>query len=165
MAAENSAREALDRYRRGAEERGEAAACLLERVRRLGELEGRRRRRAELVERAVRASGLEWEEAEEVYDLADEEGVDPALALELVHCRMLVLGPREAVPTELRGNTQLEATPPEWLSGPPPAQAQARRERRLRGSFRRLRRLLEECPTEEAALVAYAEEPDVAPHD
>jgi len=165
MAAEDAAREALDRYRRGAGERGEAAGCLLERVRRLGELEGRQRRRSELVRRAVRESGLAWQAAGSAYDLAEEEGVDPALALELLHCRVLVRGPREARPTEVRGDTLLEAAPPEWISGPPLAEEEARWERRLRGSFRRLRRLLEEHATPESALLAYAEEPDVAPLD
>ncbi|HEX9106557.1 MAG TPA: hypothetical protein VF832_05005 [Longimicrobiales bacterium] len=165
MGAGDPAREALERYRRGAAERGEAAACLLERARRLEQLEGRQRRRSELVERAVRDSGLSWESAEEVYDLAEEEGLDPALALELLHCGVLVRGPREALPTEIRGDTVLQAAPPEWIAGPPPAEAEARRERRLRGSFRLLRRLLQEHGTAEAALAAYAEEPDVAPPD
>ena len=152
---------ALDRYRAAASSRGEAAACLLERARELATLEGHERRRAELVDRAMRDSGMSWDEAERLYDLAQEEGLDPALAFELLHCGVLVREPPTG-PEPPEGETLLEATPPEWLapaSTPPPLDAQ--RERRLRASFRRLRRLLEERGAPEDALVAYAEEPDV----
>ncbi len=161
MARGESARDALERYRRGAAERGEAAACLLARAQGLEALAGHERRRSELVERAVRASGLEWGEAEAVYDIAREEGLDPALAFELLHCRVLVLGPEDVRPTESRAGTELEERPPEWIAAPPPPEEVARRERRLRASFRRVRKLLEERGTPEEALVAFVEEPDV----
>ena len=161
MVRGDAARAALERYRRGAAERGEAADCLLGRSRELEALEGHQRRRSELVDRAVRDSGMDWSDAERVYDLACEEGLDPALAFELLHCRVLVVGPRNVQPREAGDATELEATPPEWIAQPPPPAAEARRERRLRGSFRRLRRLLEERGAPEEALVAFAEEPDV----
>ncbi len=161
MARGEAARAALERYRHGAAQRGEAAACLLARAHELEALAGHERRRSELVDRAVRASALDWAEAEAVYDLAHEEGLDPALAFELLHCRVLVLGPEEVLPTDSRDGTELEDRPPEWIGAPPPPAAEARRERRLRGSFRRLRRLLEERGTPEEALVAFVEEPDV----
>lgn len=161
MAPGDAARAALERYRRAATERGEPAACLLERARELEALAGHQRRRAELVDRAVRESGLAWTEAEGVYDLAREEGLDPALAFELLHCRVLVVGPTDVRATDARAHTELEATPPEWVETQPPPEEEARRERRLRGSFRRLRRLIEERGTPEEALVAFAEEPDV----
>ncbi len=161
MARGEAARDALERYRRGAAERGEAAACLLGRAQELEAMAGHERRRSELVDRAVRGSGLEWAEAEGVYDLAHEEGLDPALAFELLHCHVLVLGPEDIRPTESRAGTELEDRPPEWIGAPPPPEAEARRERRLRGSFRRLRRLLEERGSPEEALVAFVEEPDV----
>lgn len=162
MARRETALEALQRYRSGAAERGEAAACLLERARQLEKLAGHERRRAELVDRAVAQSGLGWEEAEAVYEVAQEEGLDPALAFELIHCHVLVRTTEDPVPTEVRGDTELEATPPEWIAEAPPDPAEAREERRLRASFRRLRRLLEERGAPEEALVAYVEEPDVA---
>ncbi len=162
MAPGDAARAALERYRRGAAQRGEAAACLLERAHELEGPAGHQRRRSELVDRAVRESGLEWTAAQAVYELAREEGLDPALAFELLHCRVLVLGPGDVRPTDARAHTELEATPPEWVESQPPPAAEARRERRLRGSFRRLRRLIEERGTPEEALVAFAEEPDVA---
>lgn len=161
MSRRNAALTALQRYREEAGRRGEAAACLLERARQLEALQGPERRRAQLVDRAVEESGLEWEDAEGVYDLATDEGLDPALAFELLHCRVLVHAPEDVLPAELRGDTLLEATPPEWIGGRPPAEREARRERRLRSSFRRLRRLLEERGSPEDALVAFTEEPDV----
>jgi hypothetical protein len=152
---------ALDRYRAAAAARGEAAACLLARAREVAALAGHERRRAELVDRAMADSGIAWDEAERVYDLAREEGLDPALAFELLHCGVLVREPA-APPRQPEGDTLLEASPPEWIDPastvPPP---DAGRERRLRASFRRLRRLLEERGAPEEALVAYAEEPDV----
>lgn len=153
---------ALDRYRAAASSRGEAAACLLERARELESLQGHERRRAELVDRAVAGSKLSWADAERVFDLAQEEGLDPALAFELLHCGVLVRDP-PVEPGRPEGETLLEATPPEWIqptstTAPPDAP----RERRLRASFRRLRRLLEERGAPEEALIAYAEEPDVA---
>lgn len=149
---------ALGRYRAGAASRGEAAACLLERARQLENLEGHQRRRAELVDRAV-AGGMTWEDAEGVYELAREEGLDPALAFELLYCRVLV--DPTSVSDRPDDSTLLESTPPDWIAPAPPPPAQARQERRLRASFRRLRRLLEERGAPEDALVAYAEEPDV----
>ncbi len=162
MERREAALSALARYRSGAADRGETAGCLAERARRLEELAGHERRRSEVVERAVAESGLAREEAEQAYDLAREEGVDPALGLELLHCGVLVRGPADADPDRLRRQTVLEEMPPEWLQGPPPADRDVRRERRLRASFRRLRGLLEERGTPEDAVVAFAEEPDVA---
>lgn len=161
MTRRDAALTALQRYRDEASRRGEAAACLLERARLLEALPGHERRRAQLVDRAVAESGLEWEHAESVFDMASEEGLDPALAFELLRCHVLVHAPDDVLPAEIRGDTLLESTTPEWISGPPPAEPVARRERRLRTSFRRLRRLLEERGAPEEALVAFAEEPDV----
>ncbi len=156
---------ALDRYRAVASSRGEAAACLLQRARELEQLEGHERRRTELVDRAVDDSGLGWREAEQVYDLAVEEGLDPALAFELIHCGVLVQPPSVG-PERPESETLLQALPPDWIDPasttvPPDAD----RERHLRASFRRLRRLLQERSTPEEALVAYAEEPDVGRFD
>jgi hypothetical protein len=155
---------ALQRYRTnlardgGEPERGtRAAECLLERVDEIEQLAGRQRRRIELVERAVDEEGMERELAEEAYDIAREEGLEPAFGLELVRCGVAVCEPPDS---------DLEATSavrghPEWLEPPVPA-PEATRERRLRMSFRRLRNFLEERPSPEEALSAFAAEPDVA---
>lgn len=150
-----AALDALERYRR---EAGPAAGCMIDGVRRLEE-DVHGRRRAELVERAVREDGLDRTEAEQVYTIAEEEGLEPAFAFQLVRCGVGVRWPGEATAAA----TTLDAeVPPEWVAPAtaPPADA-ARREWRLRASFRRLRRLLEERRTPEDALLAFVEEPDV----
>jgi hypothetical protein len=134
-----------------------AAACLLQRADELENMAGRQRRRIELVERAVDEEGVERELAEEAYDLAREEGLEPAFGLELVRCGVAVCEP----PDSDLGTTAAVKGHPEWLE-PPVPRAEATRERRLRMSFRRLRSLLEERDTPEEALVAFATEPDVA---
>ncbi len=165
MERRQAALSALARYRSGAAARGEAAACLEQRARRFQQLAGPERRRSEVVERAMAEAGLARGEAEEAYDLAREEGLDPALALELLHCGVLVRSPGDVAPISQRHDTVLEEMPPEWLRGPPPADEDARRERRLRASFRRLRVLLQERGTPEEALLAFADEPDVGRTD
>lgn len=155
---------ALDHYRAGRRARDggdperefSAAACLLERTNEIEELAGRQRRRIELVERAVDEGWMERELAEEAYDIAREEGLEPAFGLEIVRCGVAVCDEPDS---ELEATSAVKGHP-EWLAPPVPA-AEADRERRLRLSFRRLRRLLEERPTPEEALRAYAAEPDV----
>lgn len=150
---------ALERYRREADADGTAAGCLLEGVRRL-EADRLGRRRAELVGRAVREGGLEWSDAEQVYAVSEEEGLDPAFAFQLVRCGVGVRWPGDA---PLAATTLDAEVPPEWVAPPattPPPES-ARREWRLRASFRRLRRLLEERKTPEDALLAFVDEPDV----
>jgi len=153
---------ALERYRAGrrALDGGagadEPAACLLERAEEIEELAGRQRRRIELVERAVEEGGVERGLAEEAYDIAREEGLEPAFGLEIVRCGLGVCEPPES---ELEATSAVKGHP-EWLV-PPVAAKDADRERRLRLSFRRLRHLLEERPSPEEALRAFAAEPDV----
>jgi hypothetical protein len=142
--------------RRGERESGAGAECLLERVPEIETMAGHQRRRIELVERAVTEERIERGLAEEAYDLAREEGLEPAFGLELVRCGIAVCEPPDSDLVEtsaVRGH-------PEWLEPPVPG-AEATRERRLRMSFRRLRRLLEERPTAEEALTAFAKDPDV----
>lgn len=153
---------ALERYREGRRaldgggDGDSAAACLLERAGALEELAGRQRRRVELVERAVAEGGLERELAEEAYDIAREEGLEPAFGLEIVRCGLGVCEPPD---TELEATSAVKGHP-EWLVPPVPSE-EADRERKLRLSFRRLRHLLEERSSTEEALRAYAAEPDV----
>ncbi len=162
---------ALERYRAGlARDGGElerggddpersagAAACLLERTAEIEALAARQRRRIELVERAVGEEWMDRELAEEAYDIAREEGLEPAFGLELVRCGVAVCEPPDS---ELDATAAVRGHP-EWLEPPVPA-TEATRERRLRMSFRRLRRFLEDRPTPEEALAAFAAEPDVA---
>jgi hypothetical protein len=117
------------------------------------------RRRAELVANAL-AAGHSREYADQIYDLAEEEGVDPTFAFELV---LNGIGVRELTPpaADEWAETQVDA-PPEWVAEPDPAPDSAARERHMRTTFRRLRRMFELHATPRAALTAFAQEPDVA---
>ena len=108
-----------------------------------------------MVEDAVHEAGMDRELAEEVYDVAREEGVEPAFAFELVRCGVAVCGPEEPPAAE-----SIVTGRPAWLEPAIPS-AEATRERRLRNSFRRLRSLLERHETPEEALIEFAREPDV----
>lgn len=116
------------------------------------------RRRVELVERAV-GEGHTVEFADMVYDLAEEESVDPAFAFELV---LNGIGVRDLAEPNQDGwlETQVEAAP-EWVTREKLDSGDAARERHMRTTFRRLRRVFEEHATPEAALRAFAAEPDV----
>ncbi|HET9440168.1 MAG TPA: hypothetical protein VFO52_08350 [Longimicrobiales bacterium] len=117
------------------------------------------RRRTELIEMAV-AAGHTHTEADQIYDLAEQEGVDPTFAFELV---LNGIGVRDLTPPngDEWVETQVEA-PPDWVREPDPAPDSAARERHMRTTFRRLRRMFELHPTPRAALEAFAREPDVA---
>jgi hypothetical protein len=102
--------------------------------------------------------GIPRVEAEAVYALAEEEGLDPELGLLL---RAAGLGVRELEPDTDVLESGLQLPPPEWVAGTDLAPEEARRERRLRLSFRRLRTLLYSgCSAAEAA-ARFLNEPDV----
>lgn len=160
-----AALEALERYRDGRVWRAHdggatpGAKCLVERAPVADRRAAHHRRRIELVEDAVRDVGLGREEAEEVYDVAREEGVEPAFAFELVRCGVGVGGFGEAPDAEA-----VTTGRPPWLEGVVPRE-KAVRERWLRNSFRRLRGLLEEYDSPEEALIEFAQEPDLEEYD
>jgi hypothetical protein len=116
------------------------------------------RRRSELVERTMSA-GHTREYADQIYDLAEEEGVDPAFAFELV---LLGIGVRELTPPTDDGwmESQAEA-PPTWVAGDDVTPDAAARERHMRATFRRLRGMFDQHASATAALEAFAAEPDV----
>jgi hypothetical protein len=117
------------------------------------------RRRSELTDMAI-AAGHSRAYADQIYDLAEEEGVDPTFAFELV---LNGIGVRELTPpnNDQWVETQVEA-PPEWVAEPDQSPGSAARERHMRTTFRRLRRMFDEHGTPKAALEAFAREPDVA---
>src|SRR5512143_505690 len=78
------------------------------------------RRREELVERA-RAAGHSRQVADEVFDLAEQEGVDPAAGFELVLCGVGVRELAPPVPDDWQ-ETQVEAAPP-WVGEDAPGRA------------------------------------------
>jgi len=148
---------ALERYRSRARDGGDGDGieCLIRRAHVAEDEAARHRRRAELIERAVK-EGMDRELAAEVYDIAREEGIEPAFAFELVRCGVAVrdMGEPPEATYSLRGF-------PSWLEAPPEPEEEASRERMLRTSFRRLRHLLETHDSPEEALIAFAREPDV----
>jgi hypothetical protein len=113
------------------------------------------------MEEAV-AEGIRTDAAELLYDIALEEGLDPAIGLELVRARLAV-----APPHGDEGPADAPATDrylPAWIfPATPPARLE--QERTMRVSFRRLRGFLESQGDVEAAFRRFAAEPDVGYHD
>lgn len=119
---------------------------------------GAARRREEVVERATTDGALQRDFAEEVYDLAAEEAVDPLYALALVRSGYVV---RELVPPEPAEEAMQQDAPP-WVS-PREPEREVTRERRLRAGLRRLRQMLERFGGPGEAADAFIAEPDVGP--
>jgi hypothetical protein len=116
------------------------------------------RRRSELVEEGE-ARGMPRELGEFVYEVAREEGLDPALAFELVLSGLAVCPPEGGVSNA----TTAPATDkylPTWMFPPSPPD-RVLRERKLHLSFRRLRSLLERHHDIDEAFRCFADEPDV----
>jgi hypothetical protein len=98
---------------------------------------------------------------EQMYDVAREEGLDPALGYELVRCGLGVCPPDDGV-SNAPAEPSSDKYAPAWLLQPPSDPDEVLRERMLRLSFRRLRSLLEQHAEPADALRAFAREPDVA---
>lgn len=135
-----------------------SSECLLSHVEEgIGESE-RSRRLAEILADAE-ADGMPQDLAERIYEVAREEGVDPALGYELVRCGLGVAPPPGGV-SNAPDQPVADKYLPEWMFPPIPTDVMLR-ERMLRFSFRRLRRLLEEHADLDDAFRAFAQEPDV----
>lgn len=119
---------------------------------------GRENRREALIERAE-SRGVDRGDAELAYDLALEEGLEPAYALALVGQGIAVRNFGDSTAADVS-----ESVEPEWIDRPPSAR-EAGRERRLRETFRRLRAFLEEEGTPRAAIARFAREPDLESYD
>lgn len=133
----------------------ERAARFRAEVEEAAQVRGAARRREELLAWATGDGGLSREAAEEVYDLAAEEALAPAIALALARGGFLV---RELVSPE-PAEEAMQPDAPAWIR---PAEPDAiAHERRLRASLRRLRHMLERCSAPGAAVDAYLAEPDV----
>ena len=149
------------RTRRGDDTWFGAAEGLLEDANRGLDDEGISRRRVDMVEEAL-AVGMGEELAELFYDVAQEEGLDPALAFELVRCGLGIVPPAEGLDNAPEEPTT-DKYRPEWLEPPIPPDTLLR-ERTLRVSFRRMRGLLERHAGDAAAAFeAFAREPDAGP--
>jgi hypothetical protein len=115
-------------------------------------------RRVEIMEAAAQ-SGMPPELAELLYDVARDEGLDPALGYELVRSGLGVCPPDDGIsnaPTQPTTDKYI----PEWLDPAVPPDTLLR-ERMLRLSFRRLLSLLERHEEVDDAFRAFAREPDV----
>jgi hypothetical protein len=115
-------------------------------------------RRSDILEEADEA-GMSPELAELLYDVARDEGLDPALAFELVKTGLGVVPPDDGLSNAPSVPTTDKYLPP-WMFPPTPTD-KLLRERMLRVSFRRLLALLEEHEDAAKAFNQFANEPDV----
>lgn len=161
---EESAQHALEAYRERRRRRraddtyfGSSDCLLRGSDERLGK-EERERRRCEIVEEAEK-SGMSYELAEMLYDIAIDEGIDPAMAYELVRTGLGVVPPDDGVSNAASAPSSDKYYPTWMFPAEPPDEVL--RERMLRVSFRRLRSLLESHPEVDEAFRVFANEPDV----
>ncbi|MEX2570998.1 MAG: hypothetical protein WD737_06810 [Gemmatimonadota bacterium] len=115
-------------------------------------------RRSSILEEA-QEDGLPRDLAELLYDIAGEEGLDPAVGYELVRTGLGVAPPAEGVSTVAQEPAADKYLPPWMFPATPPDQLL--RERMLRVSFRRLRGFLEAEEDIDEAFRKFAREPDV----
>jgi hypothetical protein len=120
-----------------------------------GELDSRR---SSILAEAA-AVGMPVELAAFLYEIAREEGLDPALGFELVRTGLGVAPPPDGVSTAPAAPSA-DRYLPTWIFPPTPTD-ELLRERMLRLSFRRLRSFLEADEDVERAFRDFANEPDV----
>ncbi len=130
--------------------------CLRARARLIAAEATSLRRHEELLDWAVEELGLARPFAEQIYEIAIEEDVEPAYVFELVRCGV-------GISEQVAGRSDapsLQPSPPDWIERSPRPD-EARREWRLRTSTRRLRSLLEGESSPADALRAFANAPDI----
>lgn len=161
---EESSRFVLDAYReRRRHRRGDdtffgSADALLARVEKGIASDELEHRRDTLIHEAEHV-GMPRDLAELLYDVAREEGLDPALGFELVRSGLGVCPPLEGITNEASEPTTDKYLPP-WMFPPAPTDLLLR-ERTLHLSFRRLRALLEEHHDIDEAFKRFASDPEV----
>ncbi|HUH11694.1 MAG TPA: hypothetical protein VMK65_01235 [Longimicrobiales bacterium] len=155
-----AALDAFHRYHQWSEEDSVGLRFLLERVEEVDGEPERHRRRGELLDRAVGDGHVSREVAEEAYELSKEEGLEPAFALEIVRAGVAVSRPGEPEPDA----PALQPTEPDWIEERPDPE-DAHRERVMRETFRRLRRLFEEHKDPQEAFRALARADDLRPFE
>jgi hypothetical protein len=94
-----------------------------------------------------------------LYDIAWEEGLDPAIGFELVRTGLGVAPPADGLSNATSAPSSDKYLPAWIFPATPPEQLL--RERMLRTSFRRLRAILEREEDVDEAFRAFAKEPDV----
>lgn len=115
-------------------------------------------RRSSILEEAVE-EGVPVDLAELLYDIAWDEGLDPAIGFELVRTGLGIAPPIDGVTTAAEVPVA-DKYLPAWFFPPTPPD-NLLRERMLRFSFRRLRSFLEADEDVDAAFRRFANEPDV----
>jgi len=159
-----SAQRALEGYReRRRERRGEdtyfgSSALLRAAVEQGLSVEDIDSRRSSIID-AARAEGLPLDLAELLYDVAWDEGLDPAIGFELVRTGLGVAPPPGGAVTAAEAPSTDMYLPPWMFPATPPDDVL--RERMLRVSFRRLRSFLEAEEDVDQAFRRFASEPDV----
>lgn len=146
------------RHRRAEDTYFGSMEALLEHVEKNADARELEHRRSTLIEEAERA-GMSHDLAELLYDVAREEGLDPALGFELVRSGLGVCPPPEGLSNASSAPATDKYLPP-WMFPPTPTD-QLLRERTLHVSFRRLRSLLEQHHDIQQAFRQFANEPDV----
>jgi len=115
-------------------------------------------RRSTLIEDAT-DDGIPLDLAEFLYDIAWEEGLDPAIGFELVRTGLGVMPPAEGM-SSASSAPATDKYLPSWMFPATPPDTLLR-ERMLRLSFRRLRSFLESEEDADEAFRRFAGEPDV----
>ncbi len=115
-------------------------------------------RRSSILEEAA-AENMPPELAEMLYDIAREEGLDPAIGFELVRTGLGVAPPSDGLDSRAEQPTTDKYLPTWMFPATPPDRLL--RERMLRTSFRRLRAMLEQEEDIDEAFRMFAREPDV----
>ena len=131
------------------------ARCLCERARLLEDVPELERRRADLLDALASRSGVRITILSTAYDLAQEVGLDPILALEMIGCGVGLL----ELPAPEPDESAQSPAPPEWVAPPEPVDELVL-ERRMRLAFRRMRTLLEQADDLEAAVATFLDQPD-----
>lgn len=134
-------------------------ASLMDRARAI-EAAGVHRRHEELLDIAVQEDGMPLPLAEQVHEVAHQEGLAPAYGLALVAAG---IGVEELVPPESGDDESVQQDAPEWVLVGSESQAAIARERHLRASFRRFRAHVDRDASIEAAVTNFLAEPDVGP--
>jgi hypothetical protein len=123
--------------------------------------DGVERRHEALMDWAETDIGLPRDYAEQVYALAEEEGLEPLYALHLIRAG---IGVRELEePEQDMDEAASQQAPPEWVAEDTVEMEDVALERRLRATFRRFRSHLETMADASAAAVVFLEETDVGP--
>jgi hypothetical protein len=130
--------------------------CLCDRARLLADVPELERRRVDLLDALSRRSGVRVTILSTAYDLAEETGLDPVLALEIVGCGVGVIDLPGPEPEE-----SALSLAPEWVAPPDEPEAELALERRMRLTFRRMRTLLEQADDLACAVSDFLSQPDV----